>query len=510
MTSRALTGVVSITSYTVYDDAVSADDALFNIFVEARLVLLGDDQFTDDTIAMGGQLRNRGDLAIDGGLTLTGASSLVNSGTITQSGGELRIGQADDDTAVVRNIASSTYNLSGGAGVEGAGNSRFVNLGLVQVSDDSVVATDYYDRGELDVAGTLTFTTTVARFFGTIVGAGAVDGDDLMFDGVSLSVANVSAASLRLLGGNTDHGSAWQGSTLTLANASLTLTGDDALVNFMEIRGQGEIDFQGDTTVTAQLRATGGYFLSVAGDVTLNNSGSLTLNGPKTEPTMVAPTLAQVTLSGGSSINNLAGATWTNAAYYITISNAAGDAAAFQNAGTLTENAHVVFNLAFANNGLVDMGPSQRYADTLSYYNPTLQFDDDISGTGTMAISPGQVTVGASIGAGQTLAFATGAPFNYPGLSPTDAAVPTLEIDDPASFAATVAEFDQNGVTDDQIIVNAEGWQYQEFAANAGGTGGSLLFANGSAQASINLAGAYDPAKFHAIVAADETTITYG
>lgn len=63
MSAENITGTVNITSYTVYDDDVIPDDALFNISSEARLVLLGDNQLIgDDAIAMRGQLRVRGRL----------------------------------------------------------------------------------------------------------------------------------------------------------------------------------------------------------------------------------------------------------------------------------------------------------------------------------------------------------------------------------------------------------------------------------------------------------------
>jgi hypothetical protein len=104
--SEVLTGTVDISVYTPYKDDIFADDVLFNIYADARLVLFGDDLFSNDTIAMTGQLRNRGNLVIGDGLTLQGAAMFVNTETVTQNGGSLTGGGS------VRNIASATPALS--------------------------------------------------------------------------------------------------------------------------------------------------------------------------------------------------------------------------------------------------------------------------------------------------------------------------------------------------------------------------------------------------------------
>jgi hypothetical protein len=111
------------------------------------------------------------------------------------------------------------------------------------------------------------------------------------------------------------------------------------------------------------------------------------------------------------------------------------------------------------------------------------------------------VTLNNSVGSGQTLNFNPVA---------AGANAPTLTLSKPQSFAGLITGFDANGATDDQIVVNAAGWLYQDFAPNAGGAGGALIFSDGAAQASVNLAGVYDPTKFHAAVSGSQTTITYG
>src|SRR6185437_7309792 len=96
MASEVLTGTVNITGYTPYQDDVIADDVLFNIYTDARLALFGNDLFSKDTITGAGELRNRGTLAIDDGLTLRNAPLFVNAGTITQSGGYLNVYRSDN------------------------------------------------------------------------------------------------------------------------------------------------------------------------------------------------------------------------------------------------------------------------------------------------------------------------------------------------------------------------------------------------------------------------------
>jgi len=76
-------------------------------------------------------------------------------------------------------------------------------------------------------------------------------------------------------------------------------------------------------------------------------------------------------------------------------------------------------------------------------------------------------------------------------------------------FSGLITGFDQNGATNDQLVVNTATWHYQDFVANSGGTGGSLMFTNGSAETAVTLTGSYDPTGFVGVVSGNQTTITY-
>ena len=131
---------------------------------------------------------------------------------------------------------------------------------------------------------------------------------------------------------------------------------------------------------------------------------------------------------------------------------------------------------------------------------PSLKFASTIAGSGTIEVSPGTVTLDGAVVAAQTLDFTTGA----------GGAAPSLTLNDVQDFAATITRFDQHGATDDALVVDTSLWGYQDFVANSGGTGGALMFSNGSAETAVNLTGTYEPNLFHAVVSGSQTTITYG
>ncbi len=126
-----------------------------------------------------------------------------------------------------------------------------------------------------------------------------------------------------------------------------------------------------------------------------------------------------------------------------------------------------------------------------------LVFGGALTGVGVAEVGPNNVTLDGSAGIYQTLNFNTGA---------TDL-TPTLFLNDPSEFAATIAGFDRGAGADDRIELNSTSgaaWQFQGFGADG------LMFTNGTATASISLAGSYNAADFHAAISGSATTITYG
>lgn len=525
MTAENITGTVNITSYTVYDDDVIADDALFNISANARLVLLGDDQFLNSTLAGAGQLRVRGPLEIDG-LQLDDAVSVVNADTVTQTGA-ITFGAASepvDDEVMIRNLAGATWELAtnddtlevvGGA-------AQFNNLGLLEVTgaNEATITANVRSIGTVDVAagGTLNLFGSASRFFGNIKGAGTINlGDDSFFDAATVSVADLEA-----------DGS--MGVARVVMRGDVTFTG----IAFASVVGipltavlqNATVDYQGAATATgitsylpSSLRGTGTVRvdgvaglgpLEMYGGTELDNAGVIDVTNVDQGAQKPGGIGARPDSNGAVVIKNLVGATWDDvsgpfAAMYSDDAPVGSTATVtFENYGTfISADTSTDFGMTFDNNGLVKISQSTSNGSTLG-----MLFEKDLIGAGTVEIynnisvsDANYVTTDASVSSDQSFEFV---------YEPTAMGSATLNINDTPDFAATISGFDQNGATDDQIVANTSVWQFQDFAPNAGGTGGELIFSNGATETSVSLTGAYDPAKFHAAVAGSQTTITYG
>ena len=148
-----ITGTQDIQQRTVYSDDLIADDALFNVYASATLVLTGDDAFTNTSFALSGQTRNLGASTLDN----VDDASFVNIGSVSQTG-EVSLGASADDAVVVRNVGH--WNLSGDEQIAGFPGDRFVNIGdFVQTGSASVttISADFIDYGSLDFSGVLDF-----------------------------------------------------------------------------------------------------------------------------------------------------------------------------------------------------------------------------------------------------------------------------------------------------------------------------------------------------------------
>jgi hypothetical protein len=83
-----------------------------------------------------------------------------------------------------------------------------------------------------------------------------------------------------------------------------------------------------------------------------------------------------------------------------------------------------------------------------------------------------------------------------------------LDLTAPQRFAGKISGFDTVG-TNDAIEV-AGSWAFSGFTENAGGTQGTLGFANDGSHLSPTLLGDYNPADFvHQTLANGDTAITY-
>ena len=509
---RSITGHVSIDSLQVYSDDVAADDAVFDIAAQTRLVLFGDDAFTGVTQTGAGQIRARGPLAIDDGLTLTGGAALVNAAAATQNGGLLTLGTSDDDAALVRNLPGATWTLTDGAGMAGAGDDRFVNLGDLRQSGadaTSVIGAAFYNRGSVEVEGELEFTSDVTRLFGAVEGAGKVQTGVAALIGGAIACAAFTATTLRVLGDATVTATKLTADRLVLVDAKLEVSGDGSALAAQTIVGEGEIDFAGTARLGGeqapfdpQLHASPGAVLTIDGDIEVVNSGDLSLIHAGTDIGMLDIASGELTLSGGAHILNLAGATWTDGGGYSTIQDDGGAQSLFDNQGTFVENMYGRIGHVH-NDGLMKLGPGfLQYPDPpdAPRRHPDLVFTSAVDGAGEIDVGSGRVTLQGAVAKEQTLAFTAEA-----GDAPA-----ILMLSDLAEFAATIAGFAQDGASQDSLVADTSVWTYERFAPDAGASGGALMFSDAAAMASVHLAGVYDPAKFHAAVSGAQTTITYG
>ncbi len=488
--AHAITGTVEITSYTVYPDNIDADDAIFDIAPLSRLLLLGDDVLGDDAIASKGRLLSRGSLEIDDGLTLRDTANFVNAGNVTQNGGVLDLGVSSDDLVAVRNVPGGTWTMAEGAGMMGESASRFVNLGRLDVGADSTIAAKFHNRGTLDIEGKLTFQTDAPRLFGAIEGAGTLNADHALLDGASVSCADLFITRARLLGDVSISSTDVQFNGAYFADATLQIAGDNTYFQMQVALGRGQIETSGSVSQH-------GVSLYLEDETGLANSGAFTAAGG------VYGLIDQVSadyfgLLGQCFIRNLAGASWTDSASSTTYQADAG--AYFDNAGALLEDGAGTFDVAVVNDGTMHVGQSYVvYRDGPTTINPSLTFDQAITGAGTIEVDPGAITVAAPVDSSQTFAFAAAAA----------GAQPTLTLNDVQDFAATISGFALNGAADDALVVDTTSWTYQDFVPNSSGTGGALMFSNGGAETAVHLTGGYDAAGFHAAISGAQTTITY-
>ena len=113
----------------------------------------------------------------------------------------------------------------------------------------------------------------------------------------------------------------------------------------------------------------------------------------------------------------------------------------------------------------------------------TLDFKTAISGTGKDQISGAStLEFDAKVSAGQTVLF-TGSGGE-------------LALHDPGGFAGLISGFDTAGAGSNDTIEVAGPWVFTRFTENAGGTEGTLGFANGGSTLSLTLVGDYNSADF--------------
>jgi hypothetical protein len=473
-------------------------------------VFLGDDSLANVGIEGSGLVRVRG-LTTIGGLALSGSTLFVDLSSIVQDGGNLTL----DDTVTARNLAGATWDMENGANITTAslaGSSQFVNLGLLeQTGFASTINANFYDRGgTIEVNGTLDFSldttfgyTVFANRFvddviegsGTLelsggtrshgpVSVGVTDAYDVLV-GSTITVATAELSQVRIVGNVTISSATVDGGIINLgAGSVLSITNPDANVNFRQETGAGTIDIKGDSINVAPYQI-------LVGDVTFANYGNM-----KLEVGLETKSWTDDTVT----IENETGATWTDVAFLATSGfgeTSVTGSSVFINDGTFVEDTTggATFGMPVVNNGMMETGASVTSSSTSS---PNFVFSDALSGTGTVDIGADNVILDDVVPRGQT--------FNFNAV-PSDFGTPTLILNDPQDFAATISGFDLGTGPEDKIVFNSTTWRFQDFVS--GGFGGALMLTNGTETTAIHLAGDYNPLGFSAAVSGSTTTITY-
>lgn len=370
MTAQVITGTVNIENYTVYPEDIVADDALFNIAADARLVLAGDDDILNGgALALAGQLRARGPLEIDDGLTLENAVRLVNAASVTQNGGVVALGSSIPDAVTIRNLLGATWDLEKNGEIDGNANSRFVNFGLFEQTNNTgtnVVDTNFVNFGDVEAeTGTLQFNA-VTRLLGEVTGAGSFLANDAALIGTKISVAKFTVSGTANIVGQVICSSVADITSVALLGGRLLLTDTSGQTNVPTISGSGVVVIAGSARFVD---------ISLEGDTTLINAGMITMGGRLGEGLHANPNDP-----GNVFIRNLPGANWNDVGLGPAIFFESNANATFVNLGTFTDSQGTDFDIPIVNNGLIEEVGFNAFV-----------FNTTVTGIGTIKIGNGAV-----------------------------------------------------------------------------------------------------------------------
>jgi hypothetical protein len=278
----------------------------------------------------GGATTGTGTISVAGATTvnsfyLTGSTSLVNTGTISESN-YLYVGYYGTDTAHLQNQAGATYKLLANANLYGAVNASITNAGTLSKASgngQSSVNVNIASTGVVSIAsGTLAFNGANDSFAGSIVGGGNIaftSGADMLSNGVAITAGGVVLNGATVTeGGNMTYAGDWSQTSGTLSLGGHTLTETGAVVlDGGYVLGSGTMVLNGTTEFA-------GSYLS--GSVNLVNAGAAT----QTATFYDGPVGTDTT-----KITNNAGATYDIAGNYGLYGSTG---AGFSNSGTLVKS----------------------------------------------------------------------------------------------------------------------------------------------------------------------------
>jgi hypothetical protein len=352
-----------------------------------------------------------GDVHLGNGIDIEGNLTLTFDGPVSQTG-VVNLGLQTGAIVVANVAAGNTWALNGATDINGF-NGEINNGGtFVKASGagDSVVQSDVINTGTLAVdAGALTLSG-VGTLGGLVTGPAALDisGAFQFSSGLTLSVGEVVLEAPNLanevqasLDGNLSFANGWaqEGGTLQLNGNTLTLTGVASLLS-------GAIVDPGELLATGHALLGNGLNVLQGADITLNGtaeqSGSVTLTGGSTAPTITVGSSGTYTMDAGA---NLGGA--NNSVVGTLVVDGTVQAAGASYFGTATN----VIDATVVDSGKI----------LLSHGD--FQFLGPLTGAGVLSVSngatlellgSGAVSTGVTFGAGDSV-LTLGTPADFTG-----------------------------------------------------------------------------------------------
>lgn len=446
--------VVAVVGSTAISSPFSADAGSTLDLAGGNLSLLGTAHLSGCAIDGADRLYTDGHTAI-AGLTIVGASSLENTGAVTQSRSDVILGTSAG-AALLLNTSGATYAIADDAGIFGSPAAIIDNAGLFEKTGGtgiSTVSASFVDTGTVMVErGTISVSGSANRIAGSIGGAGTISvsgGSTIIENGAKLSVSRWSISGRNTvveLGENLDYSGAFSesaGGTLDLRDGNVVFGGT---VTFIDGFAEGfkTVYTKGKTSIAG---------LTLSGTASLDNTGVVTQSGHDlTLGTQSADKTLLFNASTGS--YSIADDTGIVASALSFIANA----------GLLEKSGgsgRSTIMAALSNTGAVK-------AET-----GTLDLRDAVSGRGNDIIAGKAILeFDSTVQSGQTVSFTGNGG--------------ELVVDDPLGFSGRIADF---GASD--TIDVAGSFTVKNFHENAAGTEGVLTLEHGSTTTSVVLLGQY-------------------
>jgi hypothetical protein len=427
-----------------------------------------------------------------GPIVVSVATFLADQSTLDKTVGGFDVTDAAD------NLVAELSALNADPGVAAI----TADIGEATLSGGGVNAPNFSETGfgtSLTISEALSYAGAFSQGVGSMTEISG--GDELsLTKTASLSGATSGAGTLALAGGGATID---KGATISVSQWSISGTGADVTLDENLSYAGSFSEGAGDTFVLSggHLLFSGGATFSggtVDGSHLLYTEGTTAVSGLTIGGTVEWENTNTVNESGGSAtigdaigdeaiLDNTPKATY-DIADDSGIDRGSSTASYIENAGLFEKT---------GGTGVSEIVPKLTNKGTIEVSAATLDFTGAISGTGSAIISGAStLEFDGKVAAGQTISF-TGSGGE-------------LALHSPAGFAGDISGFDTTGAGSNDTIEVATPWAFTGFTENAGGTQGTLGFANGASAISLTLLGDYNPADFVQQTRANGSTlITY-